>query len=209
MKTNIYNQKGEVLKEIKLPKECFGVEFNEVLVHRALIRQLSNTRNPIAHTKTKGEVRGGGRKPYRQKGTGRARQGSTRNPHFVGGGVAFGPRNDKNFYIQMPKKQRRKALLCALSQKATEKSVIALDKYEDKELKTKNLAATIAKLPIERNVLLVTSQKDENLNRVASNLKNVKVITTPYLNIHDLTKYRTICFVGEDSIQLVADTFKI
>ena len=85
----------------------------------------------------------------------------------------------------------------------------AIDKYEDKELKTKNLAATIAKLPIERNVLLVTSQKDENLNRVASNLKNVKVITTPYLNIHDLTKYRTICFVGEDSIQLVADTFKI
>jgi len=209
MKTNLYNQKGEVLKEIQLPKETFQVEFNEVLVHRALVRQLSNSRNPIAHTKTKGEVRGGGRKPYRQKGTGRARQGSTRNPHFVGGGVTFGPRNDRNFQIQMPKKQRRKALLCALSQKASEKSVIALDKYEDKELRTKNLAATIKALPIDRNVLLVTSKTDENLKRVASNLTNAKVITTGYLNIHDLTKYKTICFVGTDSIDLVGEIFKI
>src|SRR6056300_371072 len=118
MKIKVYNQKGEVTKDLTLPKSIFGHEFNEVLVHQALVRQLSNSRNPIAHTKTKGEVRGGGRKPYRQKGTGRARQGSTRNPHFVGGGVAFGPRNDRNFQIQMPKKQRRKALLCALSQKA-------------------------------------------------------------------------------------------
>jgi len=209
MKTNLYNEKGDVLKEIKLPEESFGVEFNDVLVHRALIRQLSNSRNPIAHTKTKGEVRGGGRKPYRQKGTGRARQGSTRNPHFVGGGVAFGPRNDRNFQIQMPKKQRRKALLCALSQKAAEKAVIALDKYEDKELKTKNLAATIQKLPVKRNILLVTSENNEGLKRVASNLPNVKVIQTPYLNIHDLIKFKTICFVGEDSIAKVGETFKI
>jgi len=206
MKIKVYNQKGEASKEVTLPKEIFGHEFSEALVHQALIRQLSNKRSPIAHTLTKGEVRGGGRKPFRQKGTGRARQGSTTNPIYPGGGVAFGPRNDRNFQKNMPKKMRRKALFCALSLKATEKAIFGLDSYKDKELKTKNFANTLAKLPVERNVLLVTAEKDEDLKRVTSNLQNVKVITAGYLNIHDLVKYRKVCFVG-DSIQKVQEIF--
>lgn len=209
MKFNIYNQKGDVAKEANLPKEVFGLEIKESVVHRALIRQLSNSRNPIAHTLEKGEVRGGGAKPYRQKGTGRARQGSTRNPHFVGGGVAFGPRNTSNFQKQMPKKERRKALLMALSVKAQDKQVFGLDKYEDKEFKTKNFADLLTKLPVERNVLVVVAENDENytnLKRVTGNLPNVKTILASYLNIQDLQKYESLCLVG-DSTQKIQETF--
>ncbi len=206
MKIKIYNQKGEVSKEISLPKEIFGHEFNETLVHQALLRQLSNKRSPIAHTLTKGEVRGGGRKPFRQKGTGRARQGSTTNPIYPGGGVAMGPRNNRNFQKDMPKKMRRKALFCALSQKAQEKSIFGLDVYKDKDLKTKNFVQTLSKLPVERNVLLVTSEVDHELKRVTANLNQVKVITAAYINIHDLSKYRKICFLG-DSIQKTQEIF--
>lgn len=206
MKIKVYNQKGEVTKETTLPKSVFGHEFNEVLVHQALVRQLSNKRNPIAHTLTKGEVRGGGRKPFRQKGTGRARQGSTTNPIYPGGGVAFGPKNTRNFEKDMPKKMRRKALFCALSLKATEDAIFSLDKYEDKELKTKNFVETLSKLPVERNVLLVTESKDENIKRVTSNLPNVKVVSAGYVNIHDLSKFRKVCFIG-NSIKKVEEIF--
>lgn len=209
MKINIYNQKGDVAKETNLPKEVFGLEAKESVMHKALIRQLSNSRNPIAHTLEKGEVRGGGAKPYRQKGTGRARQGSTRNPHFVGGGVAFGPRNTANFQKQMPKKERRKALLMALSIKAKDKQVFGLDKYEDKEFKTKNFANLLTKLPVERDVLVVVAENDDNyknLKRVTGNLPNVKTILASYLNIQDLQKYESLCLVG-DSSQKIQETF--
>jgi large subunit ribosomal protein L4 len=211
MKIKIYNQKGDVAKETNLPKEVFGLEVKESLVHKALIRQLSNSRSPIAHTLEKGEVRGGGRKPYRQKGTGRARQGSIRNPHYVGGGVAFGPRNNRNFQKQMPKKERRKALLMALSAKATDKQVFGLDKYQDKELKTKNFAELLGKLPVDRDVLIVVSENNDdytNLKRVTGNLPNVKTILANYLNIQDLQKYESLCLVG-DSVQTIQETFTI
>lgn len=206
MKIEIFNQKGEVAKTVELPEEVFQVEVKEELIHQALIRQLSNARNPIAHTQTKGEVSGGGRKPFRQKGTGNARQGSITNPHFVGGGVAFGPRNTRNFEIDMPKKQRRKALLMALTVKAHEKKVFGLESYEDKDAKTKKMAELISKLPVTRNVLFITSEPNELLKRVSRNLQNVKTITAPYVNIHDLQKYDSICFVG-DSIEKTKNTF--
>lgn len=211
MKINVYNQKGDVAKEITLPKEFFGLEVNESVIHRALVRQLSNSRSPIAHTLEKGEVRGGGAKPYRQKGTGRARQGSTRNPHFVGGGVAFGPRNNRNFQKQMPKKERRKALLMALSAKATDKQIFGLDKYQDKEFKTRNFAELLNKLPVDRNVLVVVANNNEeyaDLKRVSGNISNVKTILAGYLNIQDLQRYESLCLVG-DSIQTIQETFTI
>lgn len=206
MKIEIYNQKGEVAKSMDLPKEVFEIEMREELVHQALIRQLSNSRAPIAHTKTKGEVKGGGRKPFRQKGTGNARQGSITNPHFIGGGVAFGPRNTRNFELDMPKKQRRKALLMVLSLKASEKKIFGLDSYTDSAAKTKAMADLVAKLPVKRNVLMVLSAKDETIYRAAKNLTNVKTITAPYLNIADLQKYESVCFVG-DSIEKTQETF--
>ncbi|MDD9876895.1 MAG: 50S ribosomal protein L4 [Magnetovibrio sp.] len=206
MKITIYNQKGENKGDMTLPKEMFEVELNEGLVHRALKRQLSNSRSPIAHTKDRSEVRGGGRKPFRQKGTGRARQGSTRSPINIGGGVTFGPRNTRNFEIQMPKKERRKALFMALSVKAQEKKVFGLDKYEDKDMKTKNAAEMVSKLPVERNVLFVTPEKNETLKRVTNNLPNAKTIQVNYVNFHDLLKYDSVCFVG-DSIEKAKELF--
>ncbi len=197
MKIKVYNQKGQVAKDLTLPKNIFEVEFNGGLIHRALIRQHSNSRASIAHTLERGDVRGGGRKPFRQKGTGRARQGTTRSPHMPGGGVAFGPRNNANFEIQMPKKMRRAALFSALSQVAREERIFGLESYSDKDLKTKNFVELLTKLPVDRNCLFVVSEKDTDLIRVTKNVPNVKVIQAAYLNIHDLTKFKSVCFVGE------------
>ena len=208
MKIDIYNQKGEVKSSVELPKEVFEVELREELVHQALIRQLANARKPVAHTQTKGEVSGGGRKPFRQKGTGNARQGSITNPHFIGGGVAFGPRNNRNFEKDMPKKQRRKALCMALSVKAAENKIFGLDSYDDTDAKTKNMATLIDKLPVNRNVLFVLTESNDLIRRVTRNLPYAKTITAPYLNIHDLIKYDSVCFVG-DSIEKTQQTFSI
>lgn len=206
MKVDLYNQKGEKSGSLELPKEMFGLEFNADLVHQALVRQLANARSSIAHAKTKGEVSGGGRKPFRQKGTGNARQGSTRNPHMKGGGVVFGPRNVRNFAVDMPKKQRRKALFTALSAKAAEKEVIALEDYVAKEAKTKDFAAMLKKLPIDRNVLIIISEKDAVIQRSSRNLPNAKTILANYLNIHDLQKHKTVLLM-KDSVEKMKALF--
>ncbi len=197
MKVDIYNQKGEKKGQVDLNKEIFDIPFNEDLVHQALVRQQANMRIAVAHTKKRGEVRGGGRKPYRQKGTGNARQGSTRNVHYRGGCVVFGPRNDRNFSKQMPKKQRRKALFSALSEKARTKEVIGLENYETKEIKTKTFNEMLQKLPIQRNVLIVVPEKNETIERSAKNLPNAKTILVNYLNIADIQKYKTVMFLKE------------
>lgn len=202
MKTDLYTQTGEKKGQIELKKEFFEVPFNEGLIHQALMRQQSNARKPIAHTKQRSEKRGGGRKPHRQKGTGYARQGSKRAPNFIGGGVVFGPRNTRNFTKDMPKKQRRKALFSALSVRAKNNQVIALEKYEG-EVKTKPFADLIKKLPIERNALIVIPGKNQIIQKSANNLPNVKTIIVNYLNIADLQKYRTVIFLKDalDSMQ--------
>jgi len=208
MKINLYNQKGEQKGDLPLPENIFGIKVSKDLIHQALKRQLANARHAIAHVKNRGNVRGGGRKPFRQKGTGRARQGTIRAPQMKGGGVVFGPHNTRNFSIQMPKKQRRRALHMALTLKADDSKVFALDAYTDKEAKTKNFAEMLTKLPIERNVLFVLPAKDESLERAGSNLQNVKTILVNYLNIHDLTKYDSLCFVG-DSLDKLSEIFSI
>ena len=158
MKVDLFKQSGEKSGSLELPKEIFEVDYNEELIHQALVRQLANKRVAIAHTKTRGEVRGGGRKPFKQKGTGNARQGSTRSPNLRGGGVVFGPRNNRNFEKDMPKKQRRKALFSALSEKARNNEVIGLESYEAKEPKAKDFAAMLKKLEIERLSLIHISE---------------------------------------------------
>ncbi len=204
MKIDIYTQNGSKKGTMDLPAEMFQVEFKEELVHQALIMQLANSRSAIAHTKDRSEVRGGGRKPHRQKGTGRARQGSSRSPINTGGGVTFGPRNTRNFSKMMPKKQRRKALFMALSAKAGDKKIFALEAYA--EPKTKIAAEMITKLPVTRNVLFVTSEKNEDLRRATKNIPNTKAINAAYMNIHDLQKFDSICFVG-DSVDKMKATF--
>ncbi len=197
MKADLYTQTGEKKGQIDLAKEFFEVPFNADLIHQALVRQHANARNPIAHVKQRSDVRGGGRKPFRQKGTGSARQGSRRTPHYKGGGVVFGPRNTRNFKVDMPKKQRRKALFSALSAKAKNNEIFALESYEAKEVKTKPFAEMIKKLPVERNLLVVIPGKNEIIQKSSANIPNVKTIIVNYLNIADLQKYRKIMFLSE------------
>jgi len=206
MKIVLYNQKGEKTGTVDLPKEIFELPFNKDLVHQALVRQLANRRVAIAHTKTRGEVRGGGKKPFKQKGTGRARQGTIRAPHMKGGGVVFGPRNNRNFSKNMPKKQRRKALFCALSEKARNNEIIALESYETETPKTKEFAELLKKMEIDRNALIVIPQKNAIIQKASNNIANAKTIIANYLNIHDLQKFRKVILL-KDSINKLEELF--
>ncbi|MFA7277695.1 MAG: 50S ribosomal protein L4 [Candidatus Gracilibacteria bacterium] len=206
MKLDVYNQKGEKTGTLEAPKQFFDISFKGGLIHEAYLRQLANGRVAIAHTKTKAEVRGGGRKPYPQKGTGQARQGSIRNPHYMGGGVAFGPRNNANFEKLMPKKMRRLALFSALSQKARENSVMVLEDFTTEKPSAKAFAALMKKLPIKQDVLLVTGLKNETLEKSARNVANVKTISVGYMNIKDFMKYSEVLFL-KDALEQMEKVF--
>lgn len=195
MKLDLYEQSGKKKGTSDASDQIFAAPVNEELMRLALIRQLANARQATAHVKTRGEVSGGGKKPWRQKGTGRARFGSSRNPIWRSGGVAFGPRNVRNFSKAMPKKARRAALFSGLSQKASSKDIFVLDKFESKVPKTKEFAQLFEKLPVERSLLVVLDKKDLNLEKSASNLPNVKTILVDYLNLHDLLKYEKVMFI--------------
>ncbi|MBN2087297.1 50S ribosomal protein L4 [Candidatus Peregrinibacteria bacterium] len=195
MKIDLYTQKGEKKGTLDVADAMFKTEVNEELMNIAVLRQLANARVATAHVKTRAEVRGGGKKPWRQKGTGRARFGSSRNPVWRSGGVAFGPRNDRNYSIDMPKKARRAALFSVLTQKATENEIFALEGFVSKEPKTKEFSAMMSKLPVTRSLLVVISDKDTVLEKSASNLPNVKTILVNYLNPHDLLKYEKVMFL--------------
>lgn len=205
-KVVVFDDSGKKAEEITLNKDIFGVEPNLTVMALALKRQRANGRKNIAHAKLKSEVRGGGRKPFRQKGTGRARQGGSRSPINRGGGVVFGPRNNRNFSIQMPKKQRRLALFSALSQKLNDDKIFALSGYTKKEIKTKDFNALVAKLPVEKSLLVILDQPNEIIQKSAANLPQVKVILAQYLNMFDLLKYDSVCFL-KDALPVVETTF--
>ncbi len=206
-KIALYNQNGEKQGDVTVSDKVFGVTFHKDLIHQALVRQLANARvASIAHTKTKAEVRGGGAKPFRQKGTGRARQGSIRNPHYVGGGVAFGPRNARNFKKEMPKKQRRTALFSALSAKLKDDQIFAIEEYKTDAPKTKAFVEMLQKLPVSDDVLVVLPKKDETLQKSARNVPFAKTILVNYLNIADLQKYRHVMFL-KDAIAKLEKTY--
>lgn len=206
MKLDLYTQAGDKKGTVDGNKALFEAKVNEELMRLALIRQLSNARTATAQTKKRGEVRGGGKKPWRQKGTGRARFGSSRNPIWRGGGVAFGPSTDRNFEKAMPKKARRAALFSGLSQKAAEKAVFALDKFEFKAPKTKEFETLFKKLPVDRSLLVVLSKSDVNVEKSLKNMPNVKAILVDYLNLHDLLKYEKVMFM-ESALKKAEELF--
>lgn len=206
MKAPLYDQSGKKTGDRALQAHIFGVEPNEALVHEYLVYQQANARMPIAHVKSRSDVRGGGRKPYRQKGTGRARQGSTTNPHMRGGGNAFGPKKWRNFSKLMPKKMRQRALFSLLSIKAKDGKVLALDKFELKAPKTKDFAAFVAKLPVERNVLVVRDRSEEVIEKSSRNLASAKTILSGYLNPADLLKFETVLFT-EAALKSLESTY--
>ncbi len=197
-KITLYNQQGEKKKDLEVSDIIFGTKPNMDLIHQALVRQHANSRvAAITYTKTKSEVSGGGKKPFRQKGTGNARQGSTRNPHWRGGGVSLGPKNNRNYKQLMPKKQRRLALFSALSIKLNEGKVLALDKLELPTMKTKEVVGVLKKLPIQKDVLLLIGKRNEVIQKSSRNLPFAKTMLVNYLNIADLQRYDQVVFLEE------------
>lgn len=196
-KAPIYNSEGAHTGDVELNAAHFGVKLNPGLVHEAVVAQTANARRPIAHTKMRGEVRGGGKKPWRQKGTGRARHGSIRSPIWIGGGITFGPRNVRNFHVKMNRKAKRKALFMALSDKLMNDNIIVLESFAPKQEKTKELVDLIRKLPVEKSALYVIPASRPGLVRMARNCRNVYVVTANSLNLLDILRYGTIIFEKE------------
>lgn len=191
MKAPLYTQTGAQKGEIDLPAELFAGKVNQHLVHLALIRQHSNARIAGAHTLRRGEVKGTTAKMYRQKGTGHARMGDRRSPIRRGGGVAWGPRNNRNWEKSMNKKERRGALIACLTDKANDSKIAVLEDWTSEAPKTKDFIKLYDKLPENRSVLVIHA-RNENLARSARNLKYVKSLVVNVLNVHDLTKYDQI-----------------
>jgi large subunit ribosomal protein L4 len=171
----------------QLKEEIFGVKARPHLLHQAIVMQLNNRRAGSAATKSKGFVRGGGKKPWRQKGTGRARAGSTRSPLWVGGGTIFGPQ-PRDYWYRMPRQARKEALLSALSLKNREGKIIVIDRLEMEEAKTKLMAQALAELKVS-SALIVIPQSDEKIERSSRNIPAVKVLRVEGLNVYDLMRY--------------------
>jgi large subunit ribosomal protein L4 len=205
-KVKVYNQTGKAVGEIKLEPKIFDIEIKPELIQQAVRTQLANKRKVIAHTKDRSEVRGGGRKPWRQKGTGRARHGSIRSPIWKGGGVTFGPRKNRNYSLKMNKKARRKALLMTLSDKARDKSIVVLDKLELTAIKTKDLLKIISKLPLKKKILVVSPKSDLKIIKSARNLQNIKIINANSLNVVDILGYKYLLIL-KDSLAIIGKTY--
>ncbi len=194
---SIYNQEGKAVGELALNEALFGIKPNKSLVHEVMVAQRNNARRAIANTKTKGEVSGGGKKPWKQKGTGRARQGSIRSPQWVGGGIAFGPLAERNFSQKVNKKAKRTALLMALSDKVIDKKMIAIESIKSDLPKTKIFVEMVKKLPLERTTLLITAASNPSLLRMVRNVQNVKLVTANSVSLNDVLKYRSIAFLTD------------
>ena len=186
-KINIVNLKGEKVKERNLKDNVWGITPNDAVLHNAIVLNMANLRQSSASTKTRSEVSGGGRKPWRQKGTGNARQGSIRATQWRGGGIVFGPNPNKNYTKKMNKKERRLALKSALAYKVIDKELIVVDELKFESSKTKEMVNLLTKFDIEVNkVLVVVSELTENVCLAARNLANVKVVTFDEVNAFDL-----------------------
>ncbi|HIC92761.1 MAG TPA: 50S ribosomal protein L4 [Anaerolineae bacterium] len=188
VKVPLYNMEGQTIGQVELRDDIFGITPHVPVMHQALVRQLANARLGTHKTKTRGEVSGGGRKPWRQKGTGRARHGSIRAPQWRGGGTVFGPR-PRSYRQKMPKKMRHLAYKSALSVKAKEGQIIVLDKLEMPEPKTKAMAALLDALAVDSSALILLPERNENVEKSARNLPGVKTLRAQYLNVRDLLGY--------------------
>ena len=187
---SVYNIEGKEVGSIELNDAVFGVEVNEHLVHMAVVNQLANNRQGTQSAKTRSEVSGGGRKPWRQKGTGHARQGSTRSPQWTGGGVVFAPK-PRDYSFKMNKKEKRIALLSALSSKVADNKIVVLDAFNLDEVKTKKFAEVMSNLKVDK-ALVVIEGENKNVILSGRNIPTVKVSATNEINTYDVLKYETL-----------------
>ena len=205
MKIDVFDMNGKKLKPIELSEAVFGQEYNEALIHQVVVAQLANKRQGTKSTLTRTEVSGGGKKPWRQKGTGRARQGSIRSPQWTGGGVVFAPK-PRDFEQKINKKMRVAATISALSAKVSTSNLVVVDKIELAEAKTKLIANMLKSLDINSNVLVVMAKDDEAVLRASQNLQNVTVINADLINVYDLAA-NTKCIATVDAIKKLEEVY--
>ncbi len=201
----VYDMKGKKVGSIELDDAVFGVEINEHLVHMAVVQQQANNRQGTQKAKTRSEVSGGGRKPWRQKGTGHARQGSIRAPQWTGGGVVFAP-VPRDYSFKMNKKEKRAALKSALSDKVASEKLIVLDKFELDEFKTKKVAEVLANLKVEGKALIVLSDTDEKVVKSAGNIPSVQTAQVGTLNVYDVVNNGTVV-VTKDAVEKIQEVY--
>ena len=190
-KVDVYNVDGKKLKSIDLKEEVFGIKPNEAIVHSVLVNYLANQRQGTQSTKTRSEVRGGGKKPWRQKGTGRARQGSIRAPQWIKGGIALGPK-PRSYKYRVNRKEKQLAIRSLLSSKVLDNALTIVDKFDFKEIKTKQVVSALNNLKVEGKTLIMIPEKDEMLQRSARNIENVRTISVSTINVFDLLKYKNL-----------------
>ena len=207
LKVKVYNLEGKETEEVELSEEIFDVKVKDDLVHQAFVAHISNSRQVLADTKNKGEVRGGGKKPWKQKGTGRARHGSSRSPIWRGGGVTFGPTTERNYSKKINKKMKAKALHMVLSSKIKDKELIILDDPKLNKVSTKLMSDTLKKLPISGKVLLSLGKKDDRIFKSVKNIPNTSMIASDSLNIADLLKNKFL-IVNKDGIKKIEEVYR-
>jgi large subunit ribosomal protein L4 len=203
-KVAVLNMQGQQVEELELNDAIFGVEVNEHLIHRAVVAQLANKRQGTQSAKTRAEVRGGGAKPWRQKGTGRARQGTIRAPQWRGGGVVFAPK-PRDYSISMNKKEKRVALKSVLTTKVADAKFIVLDTLDFSEIKTKNMLNVLENLKVGK-ALIVLNEENKNVVKSAGNIQDVKMALTNTINVYDILKYDTF-IVTKDAVATIEEVY--
>ena len=203
-KVTVYNIEGKEVDKLELNDSVFGVEINEHLVHKAIVGQLANKRQGTQSTKTRAEVRGGGRKPWRQKGTGHARQGSIRSPQWKGGGVVFAPK-PRDYSVRMNRKEKALAIKSALTSRVNADKFMVLDQFGFDEIKTKKMKEVLDNLKVTR-ALIVLDKKDDNVALSARNLPNVRTVLSNSINVYDILKYDTLV-ITKDAVAQIEEVY--
>ncbi len=204
-KIDVYNVEGKKVSDLELKEEIFGIKPNENIVHSVLVNYLANQRQGTQNTKTRSEVRGGGKKPWRQKGTGRARQGSIRAPQWIKGGIALGPK-PRSYKYHVNKKEKKLAIKSILSSKVLEQNLVVVDKFDFKEIKTKQMANAMKNLKIEDKALIMLAIGDEKVQKSARNLEGVRTISVSTINVFDLLKYKKLVLTV-DTVKKIEEVY--
>ena len=202
---DVYNIEGKKVSTIDLKEEVFGITPNEKIVHSVLVNYMANQRQGTSNTKTRAEVSGGGRKPWKQKGTGRARQGSIRSPQWFKGGIALGPK-PRSYSYRVNKKEKQLAIKSVLSSKVLENNLVVVDSIPFKEIKTKNMVSTLTNLKVEGKTLIVLPEKNENVQKSARNIEGLKTSLVNTINVYDLLKYNKL-ILTVDSVKSLEEVY--
>ena len=204
-KIDVYDISGKKVDTIELNEQVFGIEPNEAIVHSVITNYLANQRQGTQSTKTRAEVRGGGRKPWRQKGTGRARQGSIRAPHWIKGGIALGPK-PRNYTYRINKKEKKLAVRSILSSKVVENNIVVVNKFDFDEIKTREMAESLKNLKVDSKALIVIADKDEKVQKSARNIEGVRTTSAATINAYDLLNYKKLV-ITVDAVKKLEEVY--